>query len=157
MHKRSVTEQKGTRVMVEGSTGGAGLTSAGFQRITEGDPVPLEATLLYFAQSGERAGQLVAYDEVTVGGFGLTSVSIDRTTVKPPKPGEPGSREPAPGSTPGSTPSGTPSSPSSPPASVAPSAGSSASSAALGPAASADTVSAGSVAAVEARRRQQVT
>jgi hypothetical protein len=147
--------------MVEGSTGGAGLTSAGFQRITEGDPVPLEATLLYFAQSGERAGQLVAYDEVTVGGFGLTSVSIDRTTVKPPKPGEPGSGEPAPGSTPSSTPSETPSSPSSPsspPASVAPSAGSSAgSSAALGPAGSTDTVSAGSVVAVEARRRDQVT
>jgi hypothetical protein len=144
--------------MVEGSTGGAGLTSAGFERITEGNPVPLEATLLYFAQSGERAGQLVAYDEVTVGGFGLTSVSIDRTTVKPPKPGEPGSDEPAPGSTPSPTPSGTPSSPSSPPASVAPSAGSSAgSSAALGPEGSADTVSAGSVAAVEARRREQVT
>jgi predicted MPP superfamily phosphohydrolase len=158
MHKRSVTEQKGTRVVVEGSTGGAGLTSAGFQRITEGNPVPLEATLLYFAQSGERAGQLVAYDEVTVGGFGLTSVSIDRTTVKPPEPGEPGSGEPAPGSTPSSTPSGTPSSPSSRPASVAPSAGSSAgSSAALGPAGSADTVSAGSVVAVEARRRDQVT
>jgi predicted phosphodiesterase len=99
LHRRSVREEKGTRVMVEGSTGGAGLTSTGFERLTEGDPVPLEATLLYFAQTGDRAGQLVAYDDVTVGGLGLTSVSIDRTTVKPPEPGEPGSSEPTPGST----------------------------------------------------------
>lgn len=104
LHKRSVREENGTRVMVEGSTGGAGLTSTGFERLTEGNPVPLEATLLYFAQSGDRAGQLVAYDAVTVGGLGLTSVSIDRTTVKPPKAGQPGSGEPTPGSpTPGST------------------------------------------------------
>jgi predicted MPP superfamily phosphohydrolase len=156
MHKRSVSEKNGTRVMVEGSTGGAGLTSTGFQRITEGNPVPLEATLLYFAQSGERAGQLVAYDEVTVGGFGLTSVSIDRTTVKPPQPGQPGSDEPAPGSSPTTTPGSTPSAPS--PSSSPASAGASpASSAALGPARSPDAVSAGSVAAVEARRREQVT
>lgn len=113
LHKRSVRQDKGTRVMVEGSTGGAGLTSTGFQRLTEGNPVPLEATLLYFAKSGDRAGQLVAYDDVTVGGLGLTSVSIDRTTVKPPKAGEPGSGQPAPGSTPGPTPSTTASSPAS--------------------------------------------
>lgn len=105
LHKRSVREEKGTRVMVEGSTGGAGLTSAGFERLTEGNPVPLEATLLYFAKSGDRAGQLVAYDAVTVGGLGLTSVSIDRTTVKPPKAGQPGSGQPTPGTpTPGQTP-----------------------------------------------------
>jgi predicted phosphodiesterase len=156
MHKRSVSEKNGTRVMVEGSTGGAGLTSTGFQRITEGNPVPLEATLLYFAQSGERAGQLVAYDEVTVGGFGLTSVSIDRTTVKPPQPGQPGSDEPAPGSSPTTTPGSTPSAPS--PSSSPASAGASpASSAALGPARSPDAVSADSVAAIEVRRREQVT
>lgn len=105
LHKRSVREENGTRVMVEGSTGGAGLTSAGFERLTEGNPVPLEATLLYFAKSGERAGQLVAYDDVTVGGLGLTSVSIDRTTVKPPKPGQPGSPEHTPGVTTPGTPS----------------------------------------------------
>jgi predicted phosphodiesterase len=111
LHKRSVREEKGTRVMVEGSTGGAGLTSAGFDRLTEGKPVPLEATLLYFANAGDRAGQLVAYDDVTVGGLGLTSVSIDRTTVKPPEPGQPGSEEPTPGGT-ATTPASSPSSPS---------------------------------------------
>ncbi|HET8615201.1 MAG TPA: metallophosphoesterase [Actinomycetales bacterium] len=111
LHKRSVREEKGTRVMVEGSTGGAGLTSAGFERLTEGKPVPLEATLLYFAKSGDRAGQLVAYDDVTVGGLGLTSVSIDRTTVKPPKQGQPGSNPPTPGPSPGTPPVATPGTP----------------------------------------------
>ncbi|GAA4360927.1 metallophosphoesterase family protein [Angustibacter luteus] len=81
MHKRDVTYADGTRTMVEGSTGGAGLTADGLRRLSEGDPVPLEATLLYFAKSGPDAGRLLAYDAVTVGGLGLTSVSIDRTLV----------------------------------------------------------------------------
>jgi len=81
LHRRSVEVRDGTRVMVEGSTGGAGLTAAGLRRLTVGDPVPLEATLLYFRRAGPDAGRLLAYDEVTVGGLGLTSVSIDRTSV----------------------------------------------------------------------------
>lgn len=81
LHERDVSFDGGTRVMVEGSTGGAGLTANGLQRLTDGKPVPLEATLLYFASSGPDAGRLLAYDEVTVGGLGLTSVSIDRTLV----------------------------------------------------------------------------
>ena len=81
LHERDVSFDGGTRVMVEGSTGGAGLTANGLQRLTEGEPVPLEATLLYFASAGPDAGRLLAYDAVTVGGLGLTSVSIDRTLV----------------------------------------------------------------------------
>jgi predicted MPP superfamily phosphohydrolase len=81
LHKRSVEYRDGTRVMVQGSTGGAGLTADGLQRLTDGRPVPLEATLLYFARTGPDAGRLLAYDDVTVGGLGLTSVSIDRTLV----------------------------------------------------------------------------
>jgi predicted MPP superfamily phosphohydrolase len=108
LHERDVSYRDGTRVMVEGSTGGAGLTANGLQRLTDGEPVPLEASLLYFAKSGPDAGRLLAYDEVTVGGLGLTSVSIDRTLVpkaevNPPTP------------TPGPTPSGSPSGSSSPP------------------------------------------
>ena len=67
--------------MVEGSTGGAGV-SADFKAIGDGEPVPLSATLLYVARSGVRAGQVLAYDEVTVGGFGLVSVSLQRTVVR---------------------------------------------------------------------------
>ena len=81
LHERDVSFDGGTRVMVEGSTGGAGLTANGLQRLTDGKPVPLEASLLYFASSGPDAGRLLAYDDVTVGGLGLTSVSIDRTLV----------------------------------------------------------------------------
>lgn len=74
-------DESGTRVVVEGSTGGAGITSAGLRRLGEGEPLALTATLLHFATSGERAGTLVAYDEVTVGGLGLTSVTIERTVL----------------------------------------------------------------------------
>ncbi|GAB2683933.1 metallophosphoesterase family protein [Thalassiella azotivora] len=81
-HRRVVrVDESGTRVMVQGSTGGAGLTAAGLQRLGEGEPLPLTATLLYFADEGERAGRLVAFDQVTVGGLGLQSVTVERTTV----------------------------------------------------------------------------
>lgn len=83
-HERSVRlDPSGTRIMIEGSTGGAGLTSDTMHRVAEGQPVPLDATLIYVARRGPRAGQVVAYDEVTVGGFGLASVTLDRTVVRP--------------------------------------------------------------------------
>lgn len=98
-HSRNVEldEATGTREMREGSTGGAGI-SADFQAIREGKPLPLEATLLYVARSGARAGQVLAYDEVTVGGFGLASASVERTVVRPEAP-------PTDGSTPDTAPS----------------------------------------------------
>jgi predicted MPP superfamily phosphohydrolase len=81
LHHRVVkTYPLGTRLMVEGSTGGAGFDSL---KPSEGQPVPLSATVLYFARSGARAGRLLAYDEVTVGGFGLASVSLERTALRP--------------------------------------------------------------------------
>jgi predicted MPP superfamily phosphohydrolase len=81
LHHRVVkTYPQGTRLMVEGSTGGAGFDSL---KPSEGQPVPLSATVLYLARSGARAGQLLAYDEVTVGGFGLASVSLERTVLRP--------------------------------------------------------------------------
>ena len=81
LHARRVSVDAGTRVMIEGSTGGAGLTANGLQSLTDGQPVPLDATLLYLRRTGPDAGRLLAYDKVTVGGLGLTSVSIDRTVV----------------------------------------------------------------------------
>ena len=76
-------DESGTRVMVEGSTGGAGITARGLARLGDGEPLSLTATLLYFAASGDREGRLVAYDQVTVGGLGLASVTIERTVVSP--------------------------------------------------------------------------
>jgi predicted phosphodiesterase len=79
LHKRSVTlDASGTRVMVEGTTGGAGVTSAGLNRLADGTPLPLSATLLYFGTNGADAGTLLAYDEVTVGGLGLAEVNLQR-------------------------------------------------------------------------------
>ena len=81
LHSRSVKVlPSGTRLMIEGTTGGAGFDSL---KPSEGTPVPLTASVLYFARSGARAGQLLAYDEVTVGGFGLASVALERTVLRP--------------------------------------------------------------------------
>jgi hypothetical protein len=60
-------------MLTQGSTGGAGL------RGLEGaDPLPLDASILYFDTSTHK---LIAYDDVTVGGLGLTSVQIQRHAV----------------------------------------------------------------------------
>lgn len=81
-HSRTVRlDESGTRVMVQGSTGGAGITQGALDSLERGEPVPLQASLLYFAKSGEDAGRLVGWDDVTVGGLGLSSVQIDRTLV----------------------------------------------------------------------------
>lgn len=59
-----------TLVLVQGSTGGAGL------RGLQGDePEPLVASVLYF---DEDTRLLVAYDQVTVQGLGETGVTIER-------------------------------------------------------------------------------
>jgi len=76
-------DASGTRVRSEGTTGGAGITSRGLERLSEGNPVPMEASLLYFASSGEREGELLAYDEITVGGLGLASINLSRTIIDP--------------------------------------------------------------------------
>jgi hypothetical protein len=60
----------GTRLLVSGSTGGGGLRA-----FTGDKPAPLQATLLHFDR---RSGQLVAWDEITMGGVGLASVSLTR-------------------------------------------------------------------------------
>ena len=83
-HSRTVRlDASGTRVMVQGSTGGAGITAGALDRLEAGEPLPLQASLLYFGTTGEQAGRLVAWDEVSVGGLGLSSVQIDRTLVQP--------------------------------------------------------------------------
>lgn len=83
MHTRSVRVYAGgTRLMVEGSTGGAGFAADALVKVEKGDPVPLNATLLYFTAGADGRKQLAAYDEVTVGGLGLASVSVERTVIR---------------------------------------------------------------------------
>ncbi len=59
-----------TTVMVQGSTGGAGLRG-----LDTGSPLPLELSVLYF---GGDNRQLQAYDEISVGGTGLSEVQLER-------------------------------------------------------------------------------
>jgi predicted phosphodiesterase len=108
LHKREVRTQGGTKILVEGTTGGALLTSDGLIKAEAGEAVPLTASLLYFARTGAERGRLLAYDDVTVGGLGLTSVSIQRTVLRPGDIARPGDLPaPTPSATPGSTPGAT--------------------------------------------------
>jgi predicted phosphodiesterase len=59
-----------TRLLVEGSTGGAGL-----RVLQQDEPVPLACSLLHFDAA---TGRLVAYDRVTVRAVGQTGVTIER-------------------------------------------------------------------------------
>lgn len=74
-HQRevSILPDSTTRLMVEGSTGGAGL------RGLEGDdPTPLELSVLYF---GKDDHALQAYDDITLGGAGQTEVTLQRNVI----------------------------------------------------------------------------
>jgi predicted MPP superfamily phosphohydrolase len=75
-HEREVSVlDDGTRLMVEGSTGGAGLRG-----LQGEDPTPLSCTVLYLDPA---TGELTAYDEITLGGLGQSEVTIQRTYVDP--------------------------------------------------------------------------
>ncbi|MGC4805238.1 metallophosphoesterase [Micromonospora sp. DT233] len=83
-HARQVSKlpqapgQPPTLLMVEGSTGGAGL------RGLEGEkPTPLSMTVLYLDQNK----LLQAYDDITVGGTGQSQVSLERHVVADPAAG----------------------------------------------------------------------
>lgn len=73
LHKRDVQTANGTLELTQGSTGGAGLRNLEGQ-----EPLPLDASVLYFDNTTHK---LIAYDDVTVGGLGLTSVQIQRHAV----------------------------------------------------------------------------
>lgn len=70
-HARAVrVVDKTTLLMVEGSTGGAGLRGTEKRNV-----VPLEASALYFSRTTHR---LIAWDDITEGGLGQTEVTIER-------------------------------------------------------------------------------
>ncbi|MBQ1045970.1 MULTISPECIES: metallophosphoesterase family protein [unclassified Micromonospora] len=84
-HARQVSKlpevpgEQPTTLMVEGSTGGAGL------RGLEGEkPTPLTMTVLYFDQQK----LLQAYDEITVGGTGQSQVNLERHVIRDPAKGD---------------------------------------------------------------------
>ncbi|MBW1600340.1 metallophosphoesterase [Streptomyces sp. JJ38] len=67
---------RGTRLMVEGSSGGSGL------RAVEGEaPEEVTASVLYLDQETRK---LQAWDEITLGGLGLTSAEINRQYMDEP-------------------------------------------------------------------------
>jgi predicted phosphodiesterase len=66
-------DQRETVLLTEGSTGGAGLRG-----LQGEDPEPLAASVLYF---NPRTRELVAYDRITLQGFGETGVTIERHVV----------------------------------------------------------------------------
>jgi predicted phosphodiesterase len=81
LHHRETDEMpaaqggRSTLMLVEGSTGGAGLR--GLQGET---PTPLEMSVLYF--DADNHG-LQAYDDITLGGTGQSQVTLERHVVKP--------------------------------------------------------------------------
>ncbi len=86
-HSRSTRlDPSGTRIMIEGSTGGAGITARGLDRLAKGQPLPLAASLVYIARTGPQAGRVVGTDSITVGGFGLASVNLQRVVIHDTKP-----------------------------------------------------------------------
>jgi predicted phosphodiesterase len=73
-HRRQdIVLDDGTRIFMQGSTGGAGL------RGLEGeDPTPVTLSVLYFDQETKA---LVAWDDIALGGLGLSTAEISRTQV----------------------------------------------------------------------------
>lgn len=65
----------GTKLLVQGSTGGAGLRA-----LETEDPTPLTLTVLYFDASTH---DLTARDEFTLGGLGAASAEVDRVVEEP--------------------------------------------------------------------------
>ncbi|GGQ28030.1 putative MPP superfamily phosphohydrolase [Actinomadura coerulea] len=60
----------GTRLFVQGSTGGAGLRG-----LEHEEPTPIELSVLYFSRASHR---LQGWDDLRLGGLGLTSAQIER-------------------------------------------------------------------------------
>ncbi|KES03481.1 membrane protein [Streptomyces toyocaensis] len=95
----------GTRLRVEGSTGGSGL------RAIEGRyPDPIETSILYFDRDSRR---LQAWDSIELGGLGLTTAEVSRHLPEENQPGAPTSPSLSgtPSTTPGSPSPGTRSAP----------------------------------------------
>lgn len=80
-HQEMEVMEGGTRLRIEGSTGGSGL------RAVEGKyPDPVQASILYLDRTTKR---LQAWDEIRLGGLGLTKAEVSRHLPKENRPGAP--------------------------------------------------------------------
>lgn len=77
-HRQNEVMKGGTRLMVEGSTGGGGLRAVQNEK-----PEQVLASVLYLDRSTRR---LQAWDEITLGGLGLTTAEVSRHLPKESKP-----------------------------------------------------------------------
>jgi predicted MPP superfamily phosphohydrolase len=91
--RQTVVFDEGTRIMVQGSTGGAGLRA-----LENEEPTPVTLSVLYL---DPETKQLAAWDDITLGGLGLTSAEIQRHQADE----DNGENGPAPSRTPASPPS----------------------------------------------------
>ncbi|MFJ6788283.1 metallophosphoesterase family protein [Streptomyces angustmyceticus] len=78
-HRENTTLPQGTRLMVEGSTGGGGLRA-----VQNRKPAPVEASVLYLDRTTKR---LQAWDEITLGGLGLSRAEVSRHLPRENQPG----------------------------------------------------------------------
>lgn len=77
-HRQNEVMKGGTRLMVEGSTGGGGLRAVQNEK-----PEQVLASVLYLDRSTRR---LQAWDEITLGGLGLTTAEVSRHLPKESRP-----------------------------------------------------------------------
>ncbi|MGW1255999.1 metallophosphoesterase family protein [Streptomyces sp. NPDC002513] len=87
----------GTRLRIEGSTGGSGLRAVEHQY-----PAPVEASILYLDRDTRR---LQAWDEIRLGGLGQTTAEVSRHLAKENQPGATPSPSAAPSDRSGTAPS----------------------------------------------------
>ncbi|MFF4491356.1 metallophosphoesterase [Streptomyces sp. NPDC001544] len=96
-HEGDEIMKKGTRLRIEGSTGGSGLRA-----VEHKYPAPIEASILYFDRDTRR---LQAWDAIKLGGLGLTTAEVSRHLPQENQPGasqvptSPPPSSPAPSST----------------------------------------------------------
>ncbi|MFI1761955.1 metallophosphoesterase [Streptomyces sp. NPDC020800] len=97
-HEGTEMLKYGTRLRMEGSTGGSGLRA-----VEHTYPAPIEASILYFDRDSRR---LQAWDAIRLGGLGLTTAEVSRHLPEENMPGAtPPPRSPSPASPTSSSPS----------------------------------------------------
>jgi Icc-related predicted phosphoesterase len=103
-HEGTEMLKYGTRLRMEGSTGGSGLRA-----VEHKYPAPIEASILYFDRDTRR---LQAWDAIKLGGLGQTTAEVSRHL---PEDNQPGASPSPAGGSPSASPSASGSSPSSSP------------------------------------------